>query len=234
MKIIKAHKSKDGHLYLMVDDIPKITYEKVGLSYVGSDDKGYFNDYLKYEYAYGNMRAFAGREINLDMKDGTVTTIKDHWWDAGFYDKKHEYIGVGLGTLEKLQDCFVFCSYYIRKDKLEAMLEEYLKDNSFYDYWDIEKWCKLQYNWYPLIFHGKQLPFLMNYKGHIVNAVTMEYKYAQHNLCKIKKNKWFELKLFKLQYKENDRLIKLEDNYINVVKETLPNEEFEKYILLKK
>lgn len=238
MKIIKAHKNKNGHLYLMVNEIPKITYEKVGLSYVGSDDEGYFNDYLRYEYGSGSFVAFAGREISIELKDSTIQTLKNHWWASGHYDKEHEYVEVGLSTLEKLQNCFVFCSYSIRKDKLEKMIEEYLRDNIFYDYWDIEKWCNLQYNWYPLIYHGKQLPYLMNYKGDIIDEFTLERKFADLNLCKIKKVKGeiktFELRLFKLEYKENNRLIKLEDKYDNVVKETLPDEEFRKYKLIKK
>lgn len=232
MKIIKAHKNKDGHLYIMVDNIPKVTYEKVGLSYVGSDDEGYFSDYLKYERGYGNFLAFAGRELSIDMKDGSTETIKNHWWASGFYDQEHDYIGVGLSTLDKLQDCFVFCSYYIRKDKLETLVERYLKDNTFYEYYDIEKWCKLQYNWHPLIFHGKQLPFLMNYKGNIIDAITKEPKYSvMHNYIKVKKTRDFKLRLFKLQYKENGRLVKLEDSYDNIVKETLPIEEYNKYRL---
>ena len=232
MKIIKAHKNKNGHLYLMVDNIPQMTYEKVGSSYIGSDNNNYFSDYLKYEHGYGRFVAFAGREFPIKLKDGSITKLKDHWWASGSYDKNHKYIGVGLGTLSELQDCFVFCSYNIREDKLDALVEEYLQDNIFYEYYDIEKWGKLQHKWFRLMFHGKKLPFMMNHKGEIIDYLSNERKFALHNYIIIKKTKDFKLRLFKLQYKDNDRLIKLEDSYDNVVKETLPNEEFKKYKLL--
>jgi len=231
MKIIKAHKSKEGHLQLMVDSIPKITYEKVGMSYIGSDENNYFSDYLRYEHGSGHFVAFAGREIKIELKDGTIETLKDHWWASSIKNEEHEFVYVGLGTMEELQDCFVFCSYRLRKDMLELAIKEYLKEDFYYEYYDIEKWAKLQYSWYPLIFHGRELPFLMNYKGNIIDAITKERKFALNNYMKIKKTRTFMLKLFKLQYRDNDRLIKLEDNYTNVVRETLPCNEFEKYRL---
>jgi hypothetical protein len=230
MKIIKAHKNIRGYLYLLVDEIPKITYKKIGMSYVGSDDQEFFNDYLKYEQASKGFQAFAGREFTIELKDGTIVKLKDHWWDSGAYDKENEYIQVRLGTLKQLQDCYVFFGYNIRKDKLEKMLSEYLSENKFYDYREMEKWCKMQYNWYPLIFHGKELSFMMNYKGNIIESNTHEPKYALHNYVKCKKGKQFELKLFKLSYYENGRLVKLEDSYMNVTRETLPEFEFEKYM----
>lgn len=230
MNIIKAYKNPNRHLYIMIDEIPKITYEKIGMSYVGSDEQGLFNDYLRYEYGSGSFKAFAGREFSIELKDGTIVKLKDHWWDSGVYAKEHEYIGIGLGTLESLQDCYVYCSYKVRKDKLEELLNDYLKRDKFYEYYEIEKWAKLQYNWYPLIFHSKELPFLMNYKGSIIDKNTKEYKYAQSNYIKYKYGKSFSLKLFKFSYKdENGRLIKLEDSYKNVAKETLPYFEFDKY-----
>lgn len=230
MKIIKAYKSKDGHLYLMVDNIPKKTYEKIGSSYVGSDDEGYFNSYLAYDPATPGFKAFAGREIEIELKDGTIAKLKDHWWDSGNYDKEHEYVPIGLGTLERLQECYVYCGYNIRKDKLEILLEEYLQNNNFEDYWEIEKWCNLQYTWHPLIFHGKKIPYLINYRGHIIHEITMQREHLQRNYVKVKNGKWFKLKLFKLQYKENGILIKLEDNFNNIAKESLPDEEYKKYI----
>jgi hypothetical protein len=231
MKIIKAHKNLHGHLYLMVDEIPKITYEKIGESYVGSDEEGIFNYYLKYKYGSGNFKAFAGREFPIELKDGTIVRLKDHWWDAGVYDKENEYVNVGLGTLEDLQDCYIYCSYNIKKDKLKELINDYLSRDKFYNYYEIEKWAKLQYKWYSIIFHGKEIPFMMNYKGNVVDRDTKEYKYVLHNYIKYKKNKVFKLKLFKLSYKdETGRLIKLEDNYINIVKETLPEQEFKKYL----
>lgn len=104
------------HYYCLFDEIPEITYEKIGSSYVGSatDNNGniIFSNYLGYE-SFGN--AFGGRELTLKMKDGTTEKVKDYWFDWGHYKNHGEFIDIGGGTLEKLQECYVYCGYNINK-----------------------------------------------------------------------------------------------------------------------
>lgn len=230
MKIIKAHKSKNGGLYLMVDEIPKITYEKIGLSYIGSDEQGLFNEYLKFENYYGKMKAFAGREIEIELKNGEKIKLKDNWWDAGTYDKSKQYISIGIQTKNRLRDCYVYCGMNVSESAINDLLEEYLKHDIFYEYYEIEDWLKLDFDWYDLKFHGMTLQFSINNRGDVINNTTLKREYVRNNISKYKNGKSFNLSLFKLKYQNNGKLIKLEDKYENIVKESLPEFEFEEYL----
>lgn len=149
MKIIKLIKQKYSNnqysYYAIFDEIPELTYEKVGLDYIGSavDSDGAIiaSNYLKYEI-FGN--AFGGREITLQMKDGSTQKIKDHWYDRGWYKGHGEFINIGAGTVEELQRCYVYYSYNINKQKFEEMMEEYFTRDKLYEYREVEEWCKLQ------------------------------------------------------------------------------------------
>lgn len=229
MKILKAYKGNHGRLYLCVNKIPKVKYEKIGVDYVGSDKNGYFSHYLHYSRM---TNAFAGRELQLVMKDGTVDTIKDHWFDSGSYEGHGEFVPIGLGTAESLQNCYVYYSYNIQKDKLNELVKEYLTREKFYEYYEIEKWLKLQYKWYPLIMHGKELPFMMNKNGDVVEMETKEMVYCMYNVIKSRnvteKYKHKTFRYFKLNHKVDGKLYKLEDMYGNVCKETLPKKHYKK------
>lgn len=129
----------------MFDEIPKITYEKVGADYVGSvtdqDGNIIFSDYLSYN-SWG--KAFANMELTLHMKDGSIQKIKDYWYDCGYYKQHGEFINVGGGTLESLQKCYVYCGYNINKAIFQKMLDDYYLREKEYDYREIEEWVKLQ------------------------------------------------------------------------------------------
>jgi hypothetical protein len=216
----------------MFDEIPELTYEKIGSDYIGSaiDNDGniIFSEHLYYE-SFGN--AFAGRELTLKMKDGTETKIKNHWFTCGSYKKHGEFIGVGCGTLESLQNCYVYCSYSINKTTFEKMLAEYYLTDKEYEYYDIEKWCKLQYRWYDAIIDGIKYPYMVNKRGDFIHKDSKERIYPRNNICKVKYfdkiKKSFDMCLFKLSYKENGRLIKIQRKMIDVLKESLPHSESE-------
>lgn len=211
----------------MFDEIPELTYEKIGSDYVGSavdyDGNIIFSEHLHYE-SFGN--AFAGRELTLKMKDGSENKIKDHWFTCGSYKNHGEFIGVGCGTLESLQNCYVYCSYQINKLTFEKMLAEYYTTEKEYDYREIEKWCKLQYEWHDVIIDGKKYPYLVNKKGEFIDENSKERIYLRNNYCKMKYfekvGRSFDMCLFKLSYKENNRLVKIQRKMIDVLKESLP------------
>lgn len=148
------------HYYCLFDEIPEITYEKIGSSYVGSatDNNGniIFSNYLGYE-SFGN--AFGGRELTLKMKDGITEKVKDHWFDWGHYKNHGEFIDIGGGTLEKLQECYVYCGYNINKNTFERMLDDYYSREKEYKYDEIEEWCNLQYIWYPVIINNSYFAY---------------------------------------------------------------------------
>lgn len=221
MKIIKLIKSKDGHYYTMFDkEFPEMTYEKIGADYVGSvvDDNGnvILSNVLQRESWAG---AFGGREITLKMKNGTDQVIKDYWYDVGYDSNEGEFVAIGAGTLENLQNCFVFYSMNIKLSTFEEMVNEYLSRDKLYEYNEVEEWAKIQYKWYPLVVHGKVRPFMMNKFGMVVTAETKEHVYTERFNRRRKDGKLYNY--FKLSYNDGTRLIKLEDTYINVCLETL-------------
>jgi hypothetical protein len=205
----------------MFDEIPEVTYEKIGIDYIGSavDENGniIFSRHLQWE-RFGD--AFAGRELSLKMKDGSITKIKDHWFDWGCYEKHGEFVNIGAGTLESLQDCYVYFNCNINKDMFQKMLEDYYSIEKEYDYDEIEKWAKLQYKWYNVIINGKEYPYMVNKNGDFVDKYSKEPIYARCNRCNMKYydrfGKTFYSCLFELNYKENGRLIKIERKMIDV------------------
>jgi hypothetical protein len=217
----------------MFDKVPKLTYEKIGADYVGSavdkDGDIIFSELLAYKGGYGSFKAFAGRELTLTMKDGSEVRIKDHWFDAGSYKEHGEFIGIGAGTLESLQRCYVYCSYNINKSTFQKMLDDYYSREKEYEYYEIEKWCKLQYKWYDVIIDGKKYPYMVNKQGNFVEKYSKEPIYPRCNYCMMryynKVGKSFNICLFKLNFKDGDRLIKIERKMIDILKESLPYSE---------
>lgn len=230
MKIIKLIYSEKGkHYYAMFDEVPELVYEEYGHSYIGSavDDDGNIiaSEYLRWERWPG---AFAGRELTLTMKDGSKQKIKDHWYDAGSFKGHGEFIGIGAGTLKKLQRCFVFFSYNINKETFHKMIEEYLTRDRLYEYHEVEEWAKLQYEWYDVTINGKQIPFMMNKYGDMIERETKKRVFPRRNVCKKVNGKYKNYTFFKFQYKDKgNRLIKIDANYLETLKSTLPFSEEE-------
>lgn len=241
MKIVKmcvARRYGNEHYYCLFNKIPEITYEKIGMDYIGSatDEFGniIFSNLLHWE-RWGD--AFAGRELSLKMKDGSITKIKDHWFDCGSYKEHGEFISIGARTLEKLQDCYVYQGMNINKKTFEKMLNDYYSREKEYEYREIEEWCKLQYKWYDVVIDGFKYPFMVNKKGNFVDKYSKEPIHTRHNKT-IGRFKWggktdkhFDLCLFELKYKDRDKLVKVERRMIDVLKESLPFDE--EYIKLK-
>jgi hypothetical protein len=230
MKILKLIKNANYDFYYVVfDEVPELTYEKIGLDYIGSaiDSDGAIiaSNFLKYE-SFGN--AFGGREITLKMKDGSTQKIKDYWYDWGWCKEHGEFINIGAGTVEELQRCYVYYGYNINKQKFEEMMEEYFTRDKLYEYREVEEWCKLQHKWYDVIVHGKKIPFMMNKYGEMVEKETKKRVYPRYNLCKKVNGKYKMYTYFRFQYKDDSgRLIKIDANYLDVLKATLPFSEEE-------
>lgn len=68
---------------LVLNKHPQIKYERHGRYLFGLDEYGIFVNVYKYETPIGRFVAFAGREFDIPMEDGTVTKAKGQWWDAG-------------------------------------------------------------------------------------------------------------------------------------------------------
>ncbi len=223
MKILKLIKQKHGNYFVVFDEIPKLTYEKIGTNYVGSavNSTGDIvaSHFLK-KQPFGD--AFAGRELTLEMKDGSTEKIKDYWFDHGSYEKHGEFVGIGAGTLEELQKCYVYFSYNINKTTFEKMIDEYLVHEKLYEYREVEEWCKLQHAWFDVIVNGKKIPYMMNKYGEMVEKESKKRVYPRHNVMRRVNGRYKEQVYFRFSYKDNGSLIKIDANYLETLKRTLP------------
>lgn len=112
-----------------------LTYERVGNDYIGSD--GPFRDLLYYERGGGRFVAFAGRELALLMKDGTIQEVKDHWWSGSLKGR----VPVTIGDVKSLTDCYVFYGGCCAEPGALAELRA-AYTGPVYEYWDYEKVLK--------------------------------------------------------------------------------------------
>ena len=161
MKIVDLIKS-NSRLWIVLDEpVGRLTYEKHGGLLIGSDEQGIFYDCLYYERPTSNMKAFAGREFDLPMKDGSVTHCNGQYW-YGHIDEAGEIVGeeiteIGASTKEELKQCFVFTGRNISKKKLKEMIAEFEAANPDYepiDYWQYEDMLKKEKR---LCDHGREI-----------------------------------------------------------------------------
>lgn len=228
MKIVKLIKTDVSGYFAVFDIVPELTYEKIGINYIGSAVNEYgetvFSRLLKRE-SYGG--AFGGRELELTMKDGSTETIKDYWYDYGSYKEHGEFMSIGGETLEGLQNCYVYTGYNINKKAFEKMVEEYLSRDKLYDYREVEEWCKLQYEWYDVIVHGKKIPYMMNKFGDMVDKWSKKREFPRYNVMRSVGDDYRSYTYFKFEYKVNNTSVRMESSYLEVLRNTLPYSEEE-------
>jgi hypothetical protein len=133
LKVVAVVQFNKGEA-LVLNRPVNFTYQKVGNDYIGSD--GPLTRALYYSRASAAFRAFAGSELTLQMIDGSVQKIKDHWWSG----VPSEHIDVVVGDVESLKKCYVFGSASIRGQDLQTLRESYT--GCVYPYWDYEKVIK--------------------------------------------------------------------------------------------
>ncbi len=237
MKILKMYVARKygTHYYCVFDEIPEVTYEKVGLNYEGSaeDENGnvIFSNMLGYE---GMPGAFGGRELTLKMKDGSEKKIKDHWWDWGHCRKHGEFTDIGAGTIKDLQRCYVYCGMNINTHAFQLMLEDYYSREKEYGYDEINEWVDRQCKWYRLQIGGKKVPFMVSENGTFAEMYTkkrihpIESKIIRKYQRAGKTENIFRIMLLKLEYEETEELtnrkkkVRIENNLFDALKESLP------------
>lgn len=100
-------------------------------------------DFLTYRN-WGSMKAFAGRELHIQMEDGTQRTIKDVWWSEGA-TRYEEANGVRISdfsycTLDGMIDCCVFYAGIMREERLQELINEFYETHPNYSPWDYDAW----------------------------------------------------------------------------------------------
>lgn len=165
---------RNGDTCLVLNRMPDYLYEKHDTVLCGNDE-GFYSFY-RYEYPSGRFKAFAGREFDLPMKDGSITHCDGQWWDGGAktgseilkVDLETTYI-VTISELKKYST--LIYPTHIEKDYHKLLLadfdgftypmDDYLK---VIDYDDIKKSAYIQE-----IKSRTKIRTLKRINGHIIN-----------------------------------------------------------------
>lgn len=126
---------------LVLNKHPQIKYERHGGYLFGLDEHGIFVNVYKYETPIGRFVAFAGREFDIPMEDGTVIKAKGQWWDAGGNELAKalgsEIVSATVNTKEDLSKCYVF--YELKADANEYQKLRNTYSGKVYDYDEYKK-----------------------------------------------------------------------------------------------
>lgn len=116
--------SKQPTYSLLLDKMPKFLYSRHEHNYgkyLIAEDDGFLSCY---SYGnYGKDKAFAGREFDIHLSDGTIIKTTGQWWDSVAQFNNQSLVSVGIATQESLEKCYIFYGSNIRKEKLNEALK---------------------------------------------------------------------------------------------------------------
>lgn len=118
--------------FLVLNRKPSIVYERRGDWLIG-EDGGVF-DFYYFQRPSPNWKAFAGREFDIQMKDGSVIHAKGQWWFGRPGDFCELVSQEGCSTPEYLAECNVFCSYHVDVDMITEWLSSNEPSNNYHKY----------------------------------------------------------------------------------------------------
>lgn len=124
--------------FFVLNRMPEFKYEEIkknGRHYLLGEDNGFY-DCLYFEHD-SYAKAFGGRTLNLEMKDGSTLISKGEWWSGGhgnIIDKPLKQMGIG--TEESLKKCFVFCSAVIDGEIFGEFIRKNPEPDSYSEYRD--------------------------------------------------------------------------------------------------
>jgi hypothetical protein len=146
-EIIAVVKFNDGEA-LVLKEKPKLIYTKYGNdTIIGTD--GVFYQFYGYERPNGSYKAFAGREFELELNDGTKEICNGQWWDMvtkkavdvlGINETYNQVVYATTRSIDDLKKCYVFQSYKGLRKSIEEFRKTYT--GKVYDYWEYEKLIK--------------------------------------------------------------------------------------------
>ena len=151
MKILEVVKINNRFGFVVDEAAPLVyreqliydrTFKRHERMLIGESSDGRM-DFLTYRN-WGSMKAFAGRELTIQMEDGTQRTIKDVWWSEGSsaWAAEHdvELHGFSYGTLDGMIDCCVFFASIMRAERLQELINEFYETHPDYTPWDHDAW----------------------------------------------------------------------------------------------
>ncbi len=127
------HRWQNGvQMNVVVDRMPRYVYERQG-QLLSGHDSGFFQFY-QHERPGPNWEAFAGRKFNIPMADGSVIEASGQWWDLLPSEFSELVYSPGVGSLEKLSRCYVFCGCHIDRELVDAWRASNFPSNNYYRY----------------------------------------------------------------------------------------------------
>lgn len=142
----------------------KLTYYKFEQNTIIGTDGVFYNFYMK-DWAGWSKDAFGGSKFTLTMHDGEEVHCEGQWWDAISPIAKmllegQNFTHSAANSLERLQECYVYCGYTADVDKLKELRDTY--KGPVVDYYDgefiIKSWKKS---------HGKLKALMKGYNGEL-------------------------------------------------------------------
>ncbi|WP_337881828.1 hypothetical protein [Chromobacterium haemolyticum] len=146
INIVDVIITPQNQIFVVVDRMPSKVYHRDGNRLI-SRDSGFY-DCLTIEP--GSKDAFGGQKFTVQLDDGSEILADGQIWASFHKDLIGEpTIQVGVATLEKLKECYVFFSGLVSKQRLENWLSsnkhstQYLKhDPRSTLEWLDEVWAK--------------------------------------------------------------------------------------------
>ena len=128
-KILSAVTFNKGEAYVL-NRAPTFKYAREGNNLIGRD--GPFVDLYYHEKPTKRFEAFAGREFDIPMLDGTVVRASGQWWRGHVKDAP----SITYNTNEGLLNCYVYYGAQVDADALSSLRDEYT--GFVYPYHDYE------------------------------------------------------------------------------------------------
>lgn len=145
MKIQAIVKSRSDQIFYVIDEIPDPISTKIKEKSIIQQYGDTLFNFLVYSYNPG-AKAFAGTEFEIKLDDGSIEKCNGLWWDRFNKDiteelrcrgKEGEFTNVGISTVGRLTECYVYSGFYIFNSDLEKMVTDYT--GLIYDYYQYEK-----------------------------------------------------------------------------------------------
>lgn len=132
MKIIAVVKFNNGEAFVL-DKIPEPIHIKYGSDTI-IGKRGCFYTCYGYEECSGGWEAFAGREFDLNLSDGTVEHCYGQWWDmvTGRAKKELEInnedkvlVNVTANDIDELTECYVYYGFRAIASEVVELRKQY-------------------------------------------------------------------------------------------------------------
>lgn len=135
MKIYAVVSNSKDDINLIVDEIPKLVYDKYMLTgtehYIGCDKtQTFYNCLYKEDLTKSGRVAFAGNTLELNMVNGETRYVKNIWWHGG-HSKVEAFLNIelksiGICTLEDAErfNTPSFTAMEVDKAKLKRLIKK--------------------------------------------------------------------------------------------------------------